>query len=549
MLAVVCGAAAAALAAYGGASLPAGGPFEALRGALAGGGGTVLIAASAGLGLFLVAGFLAPGIADAAALGRLAGKLRQIAIPAKPDALLAAFAGSPVATEGKAYAASLWPPRSSLGDPSLALRSAIDPDEALAPARRMREAAGTLFSHLALALLALGIALLWLDPSGAAPRPLPLGVAAGGLASILLVRLLTYCRIEQLAEIAEAMRRLFPADKGEAFLDRVAALLSADGEARDAAIAAASGAVASRLDAASRELKKALETSDQGLAERIAAAVRGATQPIATTIIETAKHLEAADAEHAAQLLEAVLADFLRRFEERFGTQAAEIGDMLVKAREASEALQRSFAQSQERLLGDAQQLSGTIERTLAEALERGAREQAEALREAIRQLSETVASTGAKLAELTAASEAARESWSARSGEIASAIVARAGEEMKRTAAAFAQVHAVLESLSLSALPAINKLATTQERLHGAVEASRGTGQTVAEAARDLAEAGRVSRDLVERQILLIKELSQLAHGAPAAPAAAPPAAGLARALEDLRAEADDELRSLPSL
>ncbi len=78
--------------------------------------------------------------------------------------------------------------------------------------------------------------------------------------------------------------------------------------------------------------------------------------------------------------------------------------------------------------------------------------------------------------------------------------------------------------------------------------------------AAHNLGEAARIAHDMVERQILLTRELVGLTNGdgalsaartgSAAAPVPTPaPGSDLARAIDDLRAEADDERRSLPSL
>src|SRR5207302_6302951 len=142
---------------------------------------------------------------------------------------------------------------------------------------------------------------------------------------------------------------------------RVSALVSADGEARDAAIASASHVISERLDSALKELRNVLARQDRRIAENVAAAVQRVTQPIATTIQDTLERLEGVNAEHASQLLQQVLSEFLQHFHERFGTQMTELGGLLAQTRELSEALHHSFAQSEARLDENAQALGKTI--------------------------------------------------------------------------------------------------------------------------------------------------------------------------------------------
>jgi hypothetical protein len=521
----------------------------------------VIVGAAAGLAILLLGGFYLPGALDLVALSRLAGRIERLGLEATPEALLAAFRNGPLLREGRSIVAGLWQGRTGTGAINPAWRSAVDPAELLRPERATRTAEASFYGSASLVLLALGIAAsFWLDRTRLG-GDLAVALVGTGLGSVLLVRLLSHLRQQQLADIAVGIRAHFPAAATEFLLDRMSGLASEDAAARAAAIDRAGHDIAAELTKAIDEMKTTLASHDRRIAASVAQSVQRVVQPIASSIEQTLSRLETANLTGTQQLLNAVLNEFLAAFHQRFATQMQEIADLLAGTRILAEELREAFIDSEAARGTHAEKLNEALLETMKQAVENAARRQAQVLGELVEEVGKAIVGTADGLRTLEARTADTAERWTAQSEAVANAVIARNAEEMRRTAGAFSQLHSIIETLSISVLPAINRLVTTQERLHVAIESSRGSAQSTAEAARDLGEAARIAREMVERQMLFTRELAQLAAGGAEGSRATPdsdaaavrPASGadadLARALVDLRAEADSEMRELPRL
>jgi hypothetical protein len=304
------------------------------------------------------------------------------------------------------------------------------------------------------------------------------------------------------------------------------------------------------------DLKGTLATHDRRIATSVATAVQRVVQPITTSVQDMLTKLEGASTAHAEHVLQAVLNEFLTGFQQRFGAQTAELSEILTSTSRLAGELRQSLATSERTLTSGTVELSRTVLETVRDAVEQAVAQQTETMEAIARGLADTVTETGAGLERLDARSGEAMLRWTERTEALARAVLATSTDEMAKTATAFDRVHSTLETLSLSVLPAVNKLVTSQERLQVAISSISQSAQSSSTAAHELAEASKVVREMVESQILLTRELAQLANGgtAPALPRPSPapspaPGSDLARAIDDLRAEADDERKSLPNL
>lgn len=505
--------------------------------------------------IFLVAGFIIPAATDWWALAAIGRRLRGFKAQPTPAAFLSAFRNGRLRVEAHGYVAGLWQRRARADRPTPDWQSLLDPSVLLGPARDARESMGILFSQVSLALLAVGVAsFFWLGRDGALGQTVSSIIIGLATALFLCVRMLTQILLQLISSIALSSRALFPVAEAEFLVDRMAALIGEDSDARALTIDSARRATAEGLDDAIKDLKVMLVSHDRRIAASVAAAVQRVAQPITASVQEALRSLNSENSAKAEQLLQAVLTEFLSGFQERFGAQMSQLGELLSETRILAEELRKTFADSEATLSSSTAQLGQTILDTLGQAVDKAATRQTEAMRAIVEQVDRSVLQAGASIERLGARTDAAMETWSERSKEIARAVIAGGGDELKRTASAFNQLHAILETLSISVLPAINKLVATQERLHATIESNHDTAHSVSTAARDLGEAAEVARQMVERQILLTRELAQLAHGGMSAGptrdgSGLTPDPGLVRALDDLRAEADDDRKSLPSL
>jgi hypothetical protein len=422
------------------------------------------------------------------------------------------------------------------------------------PAKQAREAMGSLFSSVCLALLAVGGLSWFLLPGAGAMQPattVTLGIAT---ALYLGVRLLTYTRRQQICEIAVSIQRLFPSAETEFYVDRIAGLIDEDRGTRTAAIEAASRSIGERFDETVEDLKNTFATHDRRIAASVATAVQRATQPVAVSIQGMLERMASEGTANAERLLQGVLTEFVDGFQQRFANQLSDIGTLLESTRTLANGLRQSFVDAETARIRGAEQLNGAMLDSVARAVTDAVERQTEAMRSIVEHADAAVSRMGDGIERLAAQTDQARDSWTERTERIATAVIARSGEEMKRTAMAFNQVHAILETLSISVLPAVNKLVTTQERLLAAIDTNRNIAHSISAAASDLGEAAKVAREMVEHQVQFTRELAQLARGGtPASPVADKPGplgdTNLVRALGALHAETDDELKSLPRL
>src|SRR5207248_8713981 len=121
-------------------------------------------------------------------------------------------------------------------------------------------------------------------------------------------------------------------------------------------------------------------------------------------------------------------------------------------------ALRRSLAESDT----VREELSRTMVGAVAQAVEVAVEQQTTAMRAIIENVDAAVSRTGAGIERLGVRTDSAMAKWTQQTEEIAISVIAHSSEEMKRTAAAFNQLHDIIETLSLSVLPSINKLVRT---------------------------------------------------------------------------------------
>ncbi len=433
--------------------------------------------ATAALLVFILLGFFVPGIADGWALESLSERLQKLAPEPAPESFRNAFGKSPLFAAGRLYATHLWqgrlPADAPADAPPPAWRSSLDPEIVFRPASEMRESVGRLFVQVSLVLAAVGIASFALIGRGgsAAPgsiaAPASIGIVGLGLVSFLGVRLLTHIRGQLVSDIAYLCHAFFRPSGSEYIAERLGVRI-----AEDSAIGRA--AIIEGFAASMSDLKNTLATHDRRIATSVATAVQRVVQPITTSIQDMLTKLEGTSTAHAEQVLQAVLTEFLSGFQQRFGAQTADLGEILTETRQLAEALRQSHAASEATLTSGTVELSRTVLETVRDAVEAAVAQQTDAMQAIVQRLDETVAQTGAGLDRLDARGDAAMTLWTERTEEIARSVIAGGTEEMKETAAAFNRVHRILETLSTSILPALNQLVASQERSAGG---DRGLG------------------------------------------------------------------------
>jgi hypothetical protein len=531
-----------------------------------------LAAAGGGLAVFVLLALLLPAGVESVAMGGLRRRLGRLAAwqaagkEVAPEVLREAFSRSPLAEEGASYAAGLWRGRAALLDAAPTWRSTVDPEPLFRHASGARIAAAALAGQLSLLVAASGLALVigarYLAGAGfpaplsvgsvpLAPTPerLPWILLAAGIALFVLSRCLGLVTLQLVTEIVALARRLFPPGHAEYIGQQLATAASGAEESRMMAVGAAGETLRGALATAADELKTMLGGHDRRIGASVASSVQRATQPIASSLQETLARLETENGKAAERLLSGVLASFLGEFQERFGQHALALNDVLAQTRSLADGLHGTFAAAEERLQQNAAALGDRMLDGLGNAMTAAIAAQTEALRGMLERVDAMIAQTGSRVEEFGEHTDAALAAWSDRIGDLGSTMVARGTEELKRTAASFAQLHAILETLSISVLPAVNRLIVTQERLQAAIDADRQTSQSMSAAAADLGEAVRIAHGMVERQMMLTRDLAQLPGRGLGDPLPAAVSDDLAQAIEDLRSEADRERQSLPRL
>lgn len=531
----------------------------------------VIAGAAVVLGISLIAGFFLPAVIDAIAFARLSGRLRRLIKNQSkggeiaPADLRTALDKTPLATVGSSYVDSLWR-QHQLEDASAASwRSTVDPEPLLRPLQRQRNAVGALTTQLCLALAGLGVVVAVHDmlSSGAGSSAIAAAVGllaafdnplAGaplvlGLGFFFAARLLTQSWLYQTSKIAVSLRVLFPPAATEFLAQQLAETVNRSKGEKFEAIAAVDAGLSRLAD----ELKAMLSGHDRRIAASVASSVQRVIQPVAKSMQDTLSRIEIEDGAAAQRLLQGVLDQFIGEFQQRFGAHMVALGDVIANARTLADDLQQSFKQSEAQLRSDAAVLAQRLTDGVAEATTSASARQTDAVQAILEHTDHTIADAAASIERLVSRTDATIDTWTERLGEVTGDLLARGADELRRTTAAFNQLHTILETLSISILPAVNRLITTQERLHAVLAADQDRTQSMSAAASDLGEAVRYAREMVERQMLLTRDLAQIAHrGAGDAPLGSnpQPASGrLAQAIEDLRAEAEKERGSLPQL
>jgi hypothetical protein len=536
--------------------------------------------ASAGAVAFFVLAFLVPALVDGIRLGALAATAhrltqgQQAGGPATPHDLGSAFYGTPLAHRAKSHAAGLWN-GTSLGGASERAPdwwATVPAEQSFAPEILTRREEAALFARLGPVLWGIGIIALAtaLGTFGAPAlenrifvQLVLFDLLAGGIV-LLLAGAIGLIQAGLIRRIAIAVDALFPAVTGNTVLSAVRELLRRDGEARDKALGTLGEKLSADIAVAAGELRSVSATHDRRLSSSIAGAVQRATEPVAKGLVDFAEKLDTDGAALSQRLLEGVLAQFAAQLEKTIGAELAEAAALLGSTNEVAAQLRETLGAMRAESLAvqerhDAALVDG-LRQSLDDALARlgGELERAEG------QLREGADTLGAGLDRVTTATEAALQRWSERFDEIANGILRSGGEELKRTAASFGQLHSILETLTVAVLPSINRLAETHDRLHSRLGNDRERDEALNGIAQILHDASRLARETVERQILLTKELTRVAPALgdgraapPPAPAPTEPAptlspervSALVRALGDLRSEADDSAKTLPQL
>jgi ABC-type transporter Mla subunit MlaD len=144
-----------------------------------------------------------------------------------------------------------------------------------------------------------------------------------------------------------------------------------------------------------------------------------------------------------------------------------------------------------------------------------------------------------------------------ARLEGVGDAIAAQAADS-RAVVATMKQLYTTVDSLCLSVAPVLNRLVDTQDDLLAALSAETTAGRALTEVAQDLSQLARANRETVEHHVRLASELNKASQSLEAMAAAMQsrnvgPAGGstdgVMRALRELKLEADEAARRLPSL
>jgi hypothetical protein len=518
--------------------------------ALRWGSGTALAAC-----LFYVLGHLVPAAIEAVRLGALSGAVRQLASGSpRPESLSELLRKSPLARRAEPAVAGLW---NGGGDSNW---WATSPSETwLRPAATEREDLAALFGKAGWVALACAAAMAAYglapsaDPAIARAAALAaIAAAVAGAGILLLSSVVALVQRRRLAQVGAAIDAAFPPITGNTLLTECVRSLRSLGAERDLAVAAAQKAICAEIADGAKEVKGFLGTHDRRVASAVGAAVQRAIEPVGANIAALIERLETDHVEQSRSVLATVLAEFVVEFDRRFAQQASDTGATLAATREAAERLGQQLetlmTASADAHTRHGDELLALLRQGVDEALAR----QSEAIQEATGRLESATRSLAELFESRAVEQQAAATEWAQRVDDVAQGFVSRGGEELRKAAASFAQLHAILETLCLSVLPGLNKLVDTQERLHAAVSTDRNSLIATAEAATALAESARIARETVERQIVLVRELTRTGQDGPVPPralAAAAESGALAKALDELRAEADQTRRTLPEL
>lgn len=150
-----------------------------------------------------------------------------------------------------------------------------------------------------------------------------------------------------------------------------------------------------------------------------------------------------------------------------------------------------------------------------------------------------------------------AGEWLAARLEGVGDAIAAQAADS-RAVVATMKQLYTTVDSLCLSVAPVLNRLVDTQDDLLAALSAETTAGRALTEVAQDLSQLARANRETVEHHVRLASELNKASQSLEAMAAALQSRSGgppegstdsVMRALRELKLEADEAARRLPSL
>ncbi len=261
------------------------------------------------------------------------------------------------------------------------------------------------------------------------------------------------------------------------------------------------------------------------------------------------------------KLLRATLAAFIDALQKRFGNALGDVNKILKASDTMANDIQKSLATMTETLatqsLEQQEKYRQDVNQVIASESDRQARQAdlfAEQIQEIAAELSQHVTGHASQF-------EAAIESLVERIEALASAAVATGTADLAKTAAEFSGLQTAVDSLVLSVTPSLNQVVDTQENLRAMLAEEDGAGKMIAAAAADLAQTAKVSRETMEKFIILARHLSDTSRaligasagdGALAATKSTPGAKSaatedLSRALSDLREKTEGE--DLPDL
>ena len=301
-------------------------------------------------------------------------------------------------------------------------------------------------------------------------------------------------------------------------------------------------------------------------ATSIAESVEKALAKPMDQMAQVAQRTAADQGKQVQELLHATLAAFIDTLQKRFGNAVDEINAILAASAGMAKDVHSSLAG-----------MADTVAQTSAEQQERHHQElHALIAAEAEKHVKETqqfavqiqdIAGTLSKhVSDHASQFEQALGKLLERVEDIARTSLSTGAQDLAKTASEFSGLHAMLESLVVSVTPSLNQVISTQERLRETLEDEAGAGKIIATAANDLGSAARVSRETVEKFILLARHLTETSK-ALSNVSADPSELGdsiaksekhlrssksgdeLSRALLELREETEGKAKDLPDL
>ncbi len=349
------------------------------------------------------------------------------------------------------------------------------------------------------------------DISGVTPTDgLMLGLEIGAaafvvaMASGVVIRLGLYLvaatRHGQIDRLCRNIDELFNDGEQTAFRRKLA-LLEADELRR--MISRAMGEI-------KRSGDRVVDSINSQSATPLAEAVEKALAKPMDRLAQVAQRTAADQKKQVHELLDATLAAFIDALQKRFGNAVDEINAILAASAGMAKDVHSSLAG-----------MADTVAQTSAEQQERHHQElhaliaaEGEKHVQETKQFAEQIQDVAGKLSkhvsDHASQFEQALGKLLERIEEIAQTSLATGAQDLAKTASEFSGLHAMVESLIVSVTPSLNQVISTQERLRETLEDEAGAGKVIASAANDLGSAARVSRETVEKFILLARHLTE---------------------------------------